>query len=231
MLLRALPLITGLLPIIGIHASYWLAIQSARVPACLPYITGCTSVSSVGRYPPASFLFKAIMLPEAVLLMVFWLCSAAWLQSLDAKSGIARPFRNIRLAIVGCLGALALIVYVTFLGTHESFYEFMRRFGVYWFFLLTLLAQLDLSLRLRNWVVQNQHHSLLGLSRLLVTLAILPFLLGILNMVLKVVLTEADATENMIEWIALLLMQCHIALIFLAWRDTEFRGRFSVFAS
>ncbi|MGH8221600.1 MAG: hypothetical protein ACREQZ_01375, partial [Woeseiaceae bacterium] len=61
--LRLVPLATGLLPILAIHACYLLAVHYAALPACIPYFDGCTSISATGRYAPASYLFRAVMLP------------------------------------------------------------------------------------------------------------------------------------------------------------------------
>jgi hypothetical protein len=226
MLLRTLPLAAGLLPIIGIHASYLIAIHYARLPACLPYFSGCTSVSATGRYPPSSFLFKAVMLPEAVLLILYWILCAHWLRALEHQSAGRKP-AGARLILAGSLGAAALILYVTFLGTREPFYEFMRRFGIYVFFIATLLAQLELTLRIRRVAFGNHDQKLQGLVRVLVTLVILPFALGALNLLLKSVLTDADRFENAIEWIVVLAMQTHISLTYFAWRATSFQAKLS----
>lgn len=220
--IRFLPLITGLMPIIGIHACYLIAASAQRIPVCIPYFAGCTSISATGRYPPASYLFKAVMLPEAVLLLLFWICCAAWLRKLEATPGSRWSHQSIRLNLLGGGGALALILYVTFLGTHEPFYEFMRRFGIYLFFLLTILAQLDLSLRIRRYARKARNRPLLRLSRLLLGLVALPFFLGLLNLSLKAIVADADQTENIIEWIAVLIMQSHIVLTYFAWRATGF---------
>ena len=50
----------------------------------------------------------------------------------------------------------------------------------------------------------------------------MPFALGVLNMILKATLDDADATENRIEWISALSMQAYFVLIYFAWRDTGF---------
>jgi hypothetical protein len=80
MLLRLLPLITGFAPIFAVHVSYLIGIRAGVLRACIPYIEGCTSISATGRYPPASFLFKSVMMPEAILLALYWLFSVAWLR-------------------------------------------------------------------------------------------------------------------------------------------------------
>lgn len=215
------------MPLLGIHAAYLIAVNAERIPACIPYLEGCTSISSTGRYPPASYLFKAVMLPEAVLLIVFWSCTAIWLRALESTAGLHHRVRKPYLPIVGTGGAVALIVYVTFLGTQEPFYEFMRRFGIYLFFLLTILAQLNQSHRLRRYARHAANASIHRLANVQLVLVALPFALGILNLSLKAVLQDADRPENAIEWIAVLAMQSHIALTYFTWRasgfDVEFR--------
>jgi hypothetical protein len=227
-LIRLLPLIAGLLPIAAIHGSYFLAIRAARVPACIPYIEGCTSISATGRYPPASYLFKAVMLPEALLLAVFWLLSVAWLRALANNAGQAsRPPGRIT-GSMGTAGALCLILYVTFLGTDEPFYEFMRRFGVYLYFLLTVLAQLGLAFRARQLSVLLDNPRLKALTEWQLLLGGIPFVLGIVNLVLKSVLADPDQAENVIEWIFALLMQCYFLLAWEAWRHTGFSASYRV---
>lgn len=220
MLIRWLPLIAGIVPFVGVHVCYVIAVEHGDLPACIPYLDGCTSISATGRYPPASFLFRAIELPVAALLAVIWYFTVEWLRALQPTLG-----RNVAAAILvsGAAGALALIIYVTFLGTTEPIYEFMRRFGIYFYFLGTILAQLFVALSLRN--VHNE--SLGKLSDMLLWISLLPFALGIFNLVQKAVLpyATADALENSIEWIASTMMQAYFVVLFLAWRRTGFEVR------
>jgi len=227
MLLRFLPLLTGLLPVVAVHASYAISIAAGRVPGCLPYVDGCTSISATGRYPPASYLFKALMLPEAVLLALYWLYAVAWLRVLDEASGNrGRP--AVHVAVLGLSGAAALIVYVTFLGTQEAFYEFMRRFGIYLFFLSTVLAQVALSLRSRDYARAVADPVLSRIMNAQLAITTVPFLTGVLNLVLKGVLEDADRAENVIEWVVVLFMQAWFVLAWLAWRRTGFSAAFAL---
>lgn len=227
MLLRLLPLITGVLPILAIHGAYFLAVAAERVPACIPYLHGCTSISATGRYPPASYLFKAAMLPEAVFLIAFWLLSAAWLRALAREQRSAARSAG-AIAGIGTAGAAALILYVTFLGTQEPFYELMRRFGVYVFFLLSVVAQLLLAVRVKALAADMSDGRLHRITTWQQRLAVAPLLLGLLNVVLKATLDDADATENAIEWIAVLLMQTYIVLSYFAWTCSGFTATFRV---
>ena len=217
MLIRWLPLIAGIVPFVGIHVCYVIAVQYGVLPACIPYVDGCTSISATGRYPPASFLFRAIELPVATLLIVTWYFTVEWLRAL-------RPALSKRVAaailVSGVAGALALIVYVTFLGTTEPIYEFMRRFGIYLYFLGTVLAQLFVALSLRN----ARDTALGRLPDVLLLLCVSPFVLGLLNLAQKAVLAHAtaDALENSIEWFASTLMQAYFVVLYFAWRRTGF---------
>jgi hypothetical protein len=219
--MRIVPIATGLMPIIAIHACYLIAVQYAGLPACIPYLEGCASISATGRYPPASYLFRAVMLPTTILLCAYWILNVAWLRAIEKAANLPQSSHRV-ISIFGIAGALSLILYVTFLGTAEPFYEFMRRFGVYLYFLFSVIAQLLLassSLKLSRSI---GNPVLLRIARVQLLLSIAPFALGVLNTVLKSVLTDADRPENVIEWIFALMMQVFFLLSYYAWRNTGF---------
>lgn len=227
MMLRLLPLIVGLLPLVAVFASYWIAIQVGALPSCNPFLDGCTSISATGRYPPANFLFRAAMLPQSILLATYWLLCLAWYRALcrssnlDSRSGAAITW-------FGVIGALFLIPYVTFLGTQEPFYEFMRRYGVYLYFLLNVVAQLVLALRILPVARELGMRRLRILTHWQLTLSWIPFALGALNLILKATLKDSDAAENRIEWIFALLMQSYFVISYFSWRETRFKASYSV---
>lgn len=215
MLLRALPLLIAILPLAGATVSHWIAARYGLVPGCIPYLEGCTSISATGRYEPASFLFRAVFFPLAGVLIVFWPLTVVWLRSLGEKTRAKQRL----IVVAGVFGGLSLIVYVTFLGTNQPFYEFMRRYGIYGYFLGTAVAQLSLALASRHL---PGIRAIKGTGALL-WLALLPFLLGILNLILKGILDDADRWENRIEWIAALSMQLYYVMVWWLWRATRFR--------
>jgi len=224
MQLRFLPLVTGLLPIVAIHASLVLAINAGAIPACIPYFDGCASISATGRYEPAVFLFKPAMSAEAILLVFYWLLNVAWLKELSRSAGTRMGMVAPIISALGIVSAFALLLYVTFLGTQAPFYEFMRRFGIYAYFLFAVIAQLMLASQALRLSKQLNFATLAKISRAQLWLATAPFLLGILNLVLKSMLDDADAEENVIEWISAMLMQIYIALTYYAWTNTRFSG-------
>ncbi|MGB5257719.1 MAG: hypothetical protein WBN07_06335 [Woeseiaceae bacterium] len=197
--------------------AYWLAVESGILPACSPFLDGCVSISATGRYLPASLVFHAVMLPQSVLLAVLWYFSALWLRAMANSEGAAKA-----IIIAGIVGAMALILYVTFLGTRGNFYEFMRRFGIYFYFLGTATAQVTLAIALLRHAKRSGALQLRRYATGMLWLCGLPFALGILNVVLKSVLADADPAENRIEWISALLMQAYFVVLYLAWRHTNF---------
>lgn len=219
--IRWLPLVVGVVPFVGIHVCYWLAVQSGYLSACNPYIDGCTSISATGRTPPASLLFRAIELPMAALLLVLWPLTVHWLRSLD-KSVSDATVRGI--VTTGVIGALALIVYTTFLGTEEPFYGFMRRFGIYFYFLGVTFAQLITALALRRIGKANPESGLSRLSTAMLAFCLAPFALGLLNLLQKSVLPyeTSDPLENSIEWVATAMLQFWFMALYVAWKRTEF---------
>ena len=208
MTIRVVALITGLAPLIGVNLAYWIGANADVIPSCIPYFDGCTSISAAGRYPPGDRLFRAVMLPQAILLGATWYLAALWLKSLSPNSRTATPA-----LVLGLVGALALILYVTYLGTREPFYELMRRFGIYLYFMGTGFGQIVLTFGLPRSALRKT---------MLAVLAV-PWVLGIANFVQKALLEDPDRLENVIEWIVSVFIQAWFLLLYVAWRRTGFR--------
>jgi hypothetical protein len=221
MILRILPIVVGLVPIVTVFTCYSIAIETAGLPACNPFLDGCTSVSATGRHPPASYLFKATMLPQSILLSAYWLFNVLWLRALQRAAGLpATGGRTV--GVLGVTGSLFLILYVTFLGTEQPFYEFMRRYGVYLYFALNVFAQLVLAYKVLPLARRWPDTPLLALVRTQLVLGWIPFALGVLNLVLKAVLEDSGPVESRIEWIFAILMQAYFVITWFCWRETGF---------
>ena len=216
-----LALVAAIVPSVAILLAFYLSASAGAIPMCNPLIDGCASISATGREPPGALVFRAVQLPYAVLLAVLWTLSATWLGQLDAARRSTRRW----ILGLGLVGALALVVYVTFLGTTTPIYSFMRRFGIYFYFLGTVLAQLIVAARVAAvgdaWPLRRIGQYMLGC-------ALFPFALGVLNLALKSILADPDAPENAIEWIASLSMQAWFLGLYLAWRRSGFTIRTEV---
>jgi len=225
MVLRILPLLAGILPLVAMFGAFWLGVYNDVVPECIPFVDGCTSISATGRKPPGSFLFRAIMLPQAAVLFALWYLTVLWLRALYPS---LRRSTSTAILVSGVIGASALIVYVTFLGTKEPIYEFMRRTGIYFGFLGIALAQLFTAIAVVRISKLIGRESLLKLARFMLGLCLAAFALGVINVVGKMILADADAMENSIEWIASVIMQCYFFVLYFAWRETGIYAAVSV---
>jgi len=206
-MIRALPLLTGIVPLIGINLAYWIGVNADILPSCIPYIEGCTSISATGRYPPGDRLFRAVMLPQSVLLAGTWYFAALWLRSLSPQSKAATPA-----LVCGLVGAAALIVYVGYLGSKEPIYELMRRFGIYFYFLGTAIGQMILTLALARSRLRQA---------MLWTVAV-PWILGLANFAQKALRADPGMMENTIEWVVSVFIQIWFLLLYVSWRRTDF---------
>jgi hypothetical protein len=205
MFTRALPLVIALLPLCAVTGAYSLAAANGLVPACNPFLDGCTSISATGRYVPASYVFKPAHLVQSALLVMLWMRLPRELPDRTRYPEAAR--------ISGLVAAVALVIYTLTLGSQTPLYEFMRRFGIYFFFAGTLLAQLLAALAYRDAARAKPR----GRSRLpnaMLVMALVPLLLGIINLAGKAVLVDPDAMENRIEWNAALIMQGWFLLLY-----------------
>jgi hypothetical protein len=73
------PLLVALVPFVAAHLAYAVSIEAGHVPACVPYLEGCTSISRAARNGLGNHLFRLLMLPSALLLALHWLSVHAWL--------------------------------------------------------------------------------------------------------------------------------------------------------
>lgn len=219
MLIRILPLIAAAAPLVAVTLAHWLSVQNGILPACIPYFDGCTSISATGRHPPGSFVFRAVHLPLTTVLAVVWFFAFMWLGGTQQKRYRKRRFT---LLFSGLIAAIALVIYVTFLGTTEPIYEFMRRGGIYFYFLGTAVAQVLTSTAVNAHAKISENQALQRISLWMFGLCLLPFALGILNFMLKAILENPFSVENQIEWLASLSMQAWFVTLYFAWRETGF---------
>jgi hypothetical protein len=117
---------------------------------------------------------------------------------------------------------------VTFLGTDGPVYDFMRRFGIYLYFLFTVVAQLILVAKVMSVSSGLRMRSVVTVTKIQLAVTLIPFALGILNLVLKATLDDAVASERTIEWIFALLMHSYFLLSYFSWRATGFDASFSI---
>ncbi|TDJ45981.1 MAG: hypothetical protein E2O52_05685 [Gammaproteobacteria bacterium] len=216
--LQWLALWTGLLPFIVINLAYLGSVLGGHIASCIPYIAGCTSISSAGRYGLSYYFFKAGMLPAAMLLAGFWILCRRWLIELGDDNGAMVRC----ITVLGVLAAAFLSLYTVFLGSSGDFYNLMRRFGVTLYFGFSGLAQIMLLARLRRLRAAGAAQIPNPLLRLMLLLLLALLIVGLASIPISNFIVDKHRPRNIVEWNFALLMIGYYVLIWRAWRATGF---------
>jgi hypothetical protein len=220
-LLWLFPLLAGLLPLIGAAVAFPLAVAEGQFAACNPFIDGCVSISRAGRHGLPNHVFRALLLPAAVLQALVWMMSGPWLRAIGTPHARLLGW----LPWLGLVAMLFLILYGTFLGTEGTWYRWMRRYGVIFYFGATAILMLIVSGAVHRAATATGHHR--GAAVLLLGLCLtLPFL-GIVNSLAPLAIADPvrlDGFENATEWWAGLVFTAFFGLIALLWRRTGYHA-------
>ncbi len=203
-----LPLACAVLPFTVTWIAYALSAQSGHVEPCNPFWDGCTSISRAARHGLSNHIFRAVMLPCAMLQILFWWLCRHWLLRQGRAAGIALP-------ILGLIAGLFLILYATFLGSDGDIYRLLRRYGVTVYFAATYLALLLVLARLAR-----PDHDRLYRPLLAVALGMLA--LGITSTVVTAIVDDPalkDRWENALEWQLGLWLTAMFVLFSWRWRQ------------
>lgn len=194
-----LPLAIVAILVVATHLAWWISVQAAHIPYCIPYLEGCTSISRAARYGISNHLFRLMVLPCALLVGIHWWLAGRWLAG--------RGSEGAAMLVLGVIGALALGVYATFLGTEGEAYRFLRRYGVIVYFGCSYLAQLMFLRRARASGPMD------GPSRvLMLAICVAMLALGLVHVVVDALIggTELqDRLENIFEW--------HLGVLLVGW--------------
>jgi hypothetical protein len=205
-----LALACALLPVLAVHVAWWLSVRDGYVPFCIPYLEGCTSISRAARHGLGNHVFRAIMLPTAMLQILLWLGARQWLLARhpDARAGSSLPW-------LGLVAGAFLVLYGTFLGTEGDIYRLLRRYGVVMYFAATFVAQLVLQRALRS---MPTHPS--GRGMLAVCIGMLA--LGLVSTLVTAAVVDPaakDRWENVLEWNLGALLTLWFLLLAWRWRS------------
>ncbi|HET6603042.1 MAG TPA: hypothetical protein VFG21_02345 [Xanthomonadaceae bacterium] len=203
------PLLLAAIPVAATHLALWLSVSAGHVPACLPYLEGCTSISRAARHGLGNQLFRLLMLPAATLLWLNWELARDWLRLAhpDPRAGAS-------LRVLGVVCAVALAVYATFLGSEGEVYRWLRRHGVTWYFAANFLAQLVFVYRLRQVRPRRIARAMLALCAAMLAM-------GLVNVAGTALLSDAglkDRLENVLEWNLGLFSTIWFVLLAVLWR-------------
>lgn len=222
-----LALAAGLLPALASGIAFVLATQAGLVPSCNPFVEGCVSISRAARHDLPNHVFRALVLPSAVLQALVWLVQA---QALHAVGGAAVRRSAIVLASLGVAAGIALVLYGSFLGTEGATYRLLRHYGTVVCFGGTCLAMLVLGRALQRLhrlgsldLPRGHERALLALFAAIVALGVINALVGAwADASLK------DRVENITEWWGSLGLTLAFVVLASLWRRWGVRMQLSV---
>lgn len=217
--LQALPLWAAVVPLVTINVCYVVGVSLDHLAACIPYLSGCTSVSSTGRIAPESLIFKAGYLSSAVVLAWLWHRCATFLQL-----GGQTPRRLILLRVFGFLAVLFLVLYAVTLGLREDEYRLLRRIGINGFALSNLLVQVLFIVLYRPMRIDATQK----LFRWLIVLCVALPLLAIAAEVARWAGVPRRAAQNTVAWNALVAVSAYYAVLGRIWWHHGFASEFRI---
>lgn len=220
--LWVLPVIAGLLPALATIAAFRISLAHDLISTCNPFVDGCVSISRAGRYGLANQVFRAIVLPAAVLQGLTWILCAAWLANLGAGG------RSLRwIAWLGVLAGVFLVLYGTFLGGEGDAYRWMRRYGVIVYFGFTFLCMSITAVHIRALARSPAARVPARFDAALAVLLLATLLMGLANAFVAPFAGDPEFThrlENVFEWYAGAAFTLYFFALGWLWRRTRFRA-------
>lgn len=210
-----LAVLAGGLPIAATLLAWGVATVQETIPACLPFIDGCVSVSRAARHGLANQLFRALVLPAAALQGIGWLLAARWLATL------LPPYRLLAwLAPLGLAASVALALYSAFLGAEGPGTRWLRQYGTVVYFGGTCICLLIAGGGVQRAVAAGRLALPRWVERSLVALALALVSLGLGNALIAALYGEPlkGRIENVTEWWAALIFMLGWFALALAWQ-------------
>jgi hypothetical protein len=222
-----LPLVAGLLPAVAGLIAWQLSTRLELIPACNPFIDGCVSISRAARHGLPNHLFRAIVLPAAVLQGLTWWLAAVWLREL----ALLAPVRARVLAATGAVAAIFLVLYGTFLGTEGELYRWFRRFGIWFYFGLTAIALVVVVGLIARAAQRGSRALSRRFGRTVLAMSWVLLALGLASVFSPLAVRDEvahDRFTNVLEWWGALLITLFFAALARAWLRTRFALRLAV---
>jgi hypothetical protein len=219
-----LPLVAGLAPALAALTALWLSFALDIIPACNPLLDGCVSISRAARHDLPNHVFRAVVLPSAVLQALTWVLCASWLR--EAGSDARATLRVLPWLGVGV--GLGLVIYGTFLGTDGQVYRWLRRYGVIFYFGISYLNMLLVSRALWRLARAGALRPPARLDLWLIVLCAVTLAVALAEVFAPPLINDEDLKdrlENLLEWyVALALTLFFVALSWL-WRSARLLPR------
>ena len=198
--LERLALWAAFLPTLTVHLCWVTAASTGALEWCNPYWSHCHSISATGREAPQFYFFKALMLPSAAVMLIYW---RKLRRQLPSRYPIP-PSSLKRIEVLGIFATLSLIVYTLTLGLLDETFVVPRRMGVIGYFAFTAFAHLLLLASLKPLLTPGSRGY--GAYLLLFWLCLLLVALGTISAMLGFFWRDYSHWDNAFEWWFAILM-------------------------
>ena len=219
MLLQRISLGLFIIPSVTIFLCLGMATYLNILEICNPFISGCYSVSRVGRSYPAVLIFKPMMVITIVLMIVYFFEH----YRIFKKFLINKIYLNLIL-LSGLISSFALFIYIIFLGIEGSeIWRFMRRGGIFIYIISLIISQFLIVLSYLK--IKNDYKVIIS-SKIININFYFIFLLIICGIILILLidifsLTTSWYIKNIIQWNYFLLMNLFFLNTYFVWKKLD----------
>lgn len=219
-----LPLAAALLPAVATLLAL-AAYTGGDGGFCNPFIDDCVSISRMAKHGWANHVFRALVLPGAVLQLLTWLVVAGTF----ADAAPARRDVQLLVALGACAG-ISLVVYGSFLGSDGAIYHWLRHWGPLLYFGSTYLAMLVFARAARHLhdagVLDLPRRDARAMHALLALVAVVALVHGFASVGPFAALE--DRVENLSEWWGATAMTLVFVVMARLWAHWGLRARLSL---
>ena len=219
MLLQRISLGLFIIPSVTIFLCLGMATYLNILEICNPFISGCYSVSRVGRSYPAVLIFKPMIVITIMLMIVYFFEH----YRIFKKFLINKIYLNLIL-LSGLISSFALFVYIIFLGIEGSeIWRFMRRGGIFIYIISLIISQFLIVLTYLK--IKNDYKVIIS-SKIININFYFIFLLIICGIILILLidifsLTTSWYIKNIIQWNYFLLMNLFFLNTYFVWKKLD----------
>ena len=187
------------------HGTFWFTLLLGMLlgtsDVCIPYLTGCISITATGIPDPQAFVFRGGLISACVLFIVWWYCMQAWLTEIAPE----RPIWTVKYMVsAGIISSVCLIIATAVLRPDKANLPWtVHTVGAALFFLISLAVQTRITYWLRHLARRGVD---IGSSLTMKFVLVYAQWFFLLLMIVLQLVESDDRWKNIVEWWMALLI-------------------------
>lgn len=181
--------------------AFLMGVYLGNTPLCIPYLSGCTSITATGIPDPQSYIFRGGLISACALFVFWWYCMQSWLTLLSP----GKPILTVRLMVTaGVISSICLIVATAVIRPDRANLPWqVHSFGAALFFLISILVQTRVTVYLHQLKKTGVN---VGTGLAYKKVLIVAQWLFLILMAFLQILGANDSWKNIVEWWVALLI-------------------------